>query len=164
MKAPFYAKFVHLMIGMLYLASMVALIMMMVIVVANIIGRMFFNAPIMGTIEIAGLAGVVVVSAAMGITERRRRNIMVDIVVNRFSRGLRSVIDSLTRILSLVAVGFLFWAVAESAMESLARDEITLTLALGIFPFRATWACGLLVLLCFLFLHLIQALTNALKK
>jgi TRAP-type C4-dicarboxylate transport system permease small subunit len=144
--------------------AFIALMAMMGIVVCNIIGRIFFKAPVMGTLEIAGFAGVIVVAVAIGFAQREHRNIFVDIVVARFPARIRIIVDSFTYLLSLGAVGFLFWAVAESAFESLIQEEITLTLGIKTFPFRFIWAAGLLILCGFLLQHLIQNLSKGLKK
>jgi len=148
----------------LHVVAFIALMAMMGIVVCNIIGRIFFKSPVMGTLEIAGFAGIIVVAVAIGLAQREHRNIFVDIVVARFPARIRIIIDSFTYLLSLGAVGFLFWAVAESALESLIQEEITLTLGIKTFPFRFIWAAGLLILCGFLLQHLIQNLHKGLKK
>ena len=70
----FYSKLGHVMIKVLLAVGGIALMVMMTIVVGNSIGRALFRTPIFGTIEIAGLAGVVLVAATVGFAAREHRN------------------------------------------------------------------------------------------
>ena len=117
----------------------------------------------MGTLEIAGFAGVIVAAVAIGLAQRENRNIFVDIIINRFPERLRLITDCLCYFLSLVAMGFLFWAVFESAVEALNQGEITLTLSTKTYPFRFIWAGGLLILCLFLIQHFIGLLKGVKK-
>lgn len=67
----------------------VPLMVMMLIVTGNSLGRVFFHTPIMGTIEIAGLAGAIVVAAAVGFTSRERANVAVDVLLSHLKPGQR---------------------------------------------------------------------------
>jgi len=117
MNDSFRLKFVRVAIKILHVVAFIALMCMMAIVVANVIGRIFFKSPVMGTLEIAGFAGVIVVAVAIGLAQYENRNIYVDIIIGRFPERFRVIADSFTYLLSLVAVGFLFWSVAESAIR-----------------------------------------------
>jgi TRAP-type C4-dicarboxylate transport system permease small subunit len=164
MNVPSGTKFVRFMIRTLYVLATLAMMAMMSIIVANIIGRVFFKSPVTGMFEIAGFAGVIVAAVAIGLTEHERRNIAVDFVARRFAPGLRSVVDRFTFFLSLGAVGVLLWAVVKSAIESIMTKEITLVLNIRVFPFRFIWAAGLLFLCGLLLLHLVGASQRRLKK
>jgi len=104
----FYSKVSHIIIKVLLIIGGIALLVMMAIVVGNSIGRALFRTPIFGTIEIAGLAGVVVVAGAVGFTEREHRNIVVDTAANRMKPNMRALADAFTLFLSLGAVVFFF--------------------------------------------------------
>jgi TRAP-type C4-dicarboxylate transport system permease small subunit len=147
-----------------YLVAGIALMAMMAIVVANIIGRIFFKWPILGTIEIAGLAGVVVMAVAVGLSESQHRNIVVDIITAQLPSRIRIVANCVAYLLSLIAVGFLLWAVAESAFESMSEGEITFVLGMPVSPFRFIWAGGLLILFFFLLHNFIVTLQRGVKK
>jgi TRAP-type C4-dicarboxylate transport system permease small subunit len=164
MRVAFGIKLLHLILKFMHLASFFALMVMMLTVVANIIGRIFFKAPVIGTLEVAGFCGVIFVSAAMGLAQRERRNIYVDIVVQRFSIRFRQISDSFTYFLSLIAVGILCWAVTESAIEAFIDNDVTITLSVKTFPFRSIWAAGLFILGIFLVKHITEFLRGEAKK
>jgi TRAP-type C4-dicarboxylate transport system permease small subunit len=158
------SKWIQRLFKVMHLAAFLALMVMMLMVVANIVGRIFFRKPIMGTLEVAGFCGVIVVAFAVAFAQREGRNIYVDLVVQRFSTGLRAIIDSFTYLLSMVAVGIVAWAVFASAVEAYMDQDITLTLSVATYPFRFTWALGLLILFLFLIQHVIGTLRRGGKR
>ena len=163
MHDPFYLRFVRSVFKVMHAAAFIALMAMMAVVVANIIGRIFLKAPVMGTLEIAGFSGVIFVAVAVGFAQRERRNVYVDIVVKHFPTRVRLLVDSFTYLLGLIGVGFLLWAVTESAFEAMINGEITLMLSVKTYPFRFIWAAGLLVLWGFLLQHFIKFIKECLK-
>ena len=164
MRVAFGSKLLRLILEFMHLAAFFALMVMMLTVVANIIGRIFFKTPVMGTLEVAGFCGVVLVSAAIGLAQRERRNIYVDIVVQRFSTRCRRISDTFTYFLCLIAVVILCWAVTDSAIEAFIDNDVTITLSVKTFPFRSIWAVGLLILAIFLVTHLIEFLKGVAKQ
>jgi TRAP-type C4-dicarboxylate transport system permease small subunit len=160
----FYSKLSHVMIKVLLVIGAVALMVMMTIVVGNSLGRALFKTPIFGAIEIAGLAGVVVVAVAVGFAERERSNVVVDVVASRFTPRARALADAFTLFLSVGAVAFLFWAVSNNALRALTKREVTLTTGVFIAPFKFTWAIGVIILCLFLLQHMIEAIRRGGKK
>jgi TRAP-type C4-dicarboxylate transport system permease small subunit len=160
----FYSKLSHVITKVLLVIGGIALMVMMAIVVGNSIGRALFRTPIFGTIEIAGLAGVVVVAGAVGFTERERRNIVVDTAANRLKPRMRALVDAFTLFLSLGAVAFLFWTVFNNAIRSLTIREVTLTTGVLIAPFKFIWAIGIIILCLFLLQHMIEAIRKGGKR
>ena len=160
----FYSKLSHVVIRVFLVVASVALMVMMVIVVGNSVGRALFRKPIFGTIEIAGLAGVVVVAAAVGFAELEQRNVVVDVVANRFKSHTRAIADAFTLFLSLGMVAFMLWAIFNDALNSVAVREITLTTGILTAPFKFIWAIGVIILCLFLLQHMIEAIRKGGKR
>ena len=160
----FYSKLSHVVIKVLLVVAGVALMGMMVIVVGNSLGRALFKMPIFGTIEIAGLAGVIVVAVAVGFAEREQSNIVVDVVANRFTPRTKALADAFTLLLSVGAVAFLLWAIFKDALHSLTMREITLTTGVLTTPFKFTWAIGAIILGLFLLQHMIEVFRRVGKR
>ena len=160
----FYSKLSYLIIRVFLVIGAVALMVMMMIVVGNCLGRAFFRTPIWGTIEIAGLAGVIVVSAAVGFAEWERRHIVVDVVTNRFKPRTRALVDTFTLFLSLGAVAFMLWAIFNDALNALRIREIALTTGVFTAPFKFIWAIGIIILCLFLLQHLIEMIRREGKR
>jgi TRAP-type C4-dicarboxylate transport system permease small subunit len=136
----------------------VPLLVMMAVVAGNSLGRALFRTPITGTIEIAGLAGAIVVSAAVGYTARQRGNVAVDVLMSRLKPKTRRALDIVTFSLSLVAAAFLLYAVVLDAFDSIRMQDVTITMAIPTPPFKFAWAAGVFILACFLVVHLIKAI------
>ena len=160
----FYSKLSQVMMKVLLVIGAIALMIMMAIVVGNSLGRALFKKPIFGTIEFAGLAGVVVVAVAVVFAERERRNVVVDVVANRFTPRTRALADAFTLFLSLGAVAFLFWAMFNDALNSVTVREITLTTGIFTAPFKFAWAIGIIILCLFLLQHIIETIRKGEKR
>jgi TRAP-type C4-dicarboxylate transport system permease small subunit len=149
--------------GLLVIGA-VPLIVMMVVVTGNSLGRAIFRSPISGTIEIAGLAGAILVSAAVGFTARERGNVAVDALVSRLKPRVRAVFDAATFLLSLGGVSFLLYAVIVDGFKSMRLDDVTMTMSFPVAPFKFAWATGIFILACYLVVHLITAIKKCGEK
>jgi len=156
----FFSKFGRIVSIALCVIGAIPLLIMVVIVTGNSVGRALFRTPITGTIEIAGLAGVIVVAAAVGFTARERANVAVDVLMSRMKPKARRIFDTVTFTLSLGAVVFLLYAVIRNAFTSVRLGEVTMTMNFPTSPFKFAWAAGVFVLACFLVVHLIRAISG----
>jgi TRAP-type C4-dicarboxylate transport system permease small subunit len=147
MKSP--SRLDRILSATLLVIATVPLIIMMVIVTA-----------VTGAIEIAGLAGAVLVSASVGFTAREKGNVAVDILVTRLKPRVRAAFDAVTFLLSLGGVCLLLYAVILNAFKSIRLQDVTMTLDLPIPPFKFAWAAGIFILACYLALHL----TTSIRK
>jgi TRAP-type C4-dicarboxylate transport system permease small subunit len=160
----FFSKFGRIVSVVLCIIGAIPLLIMMVIVTANSIGRAVFRTPIMGTIEFAGIAGVIVVAAAVGFTARERGNVAVDVLMSRLKPRARRAFDAVTFALSLGGVAFLLYAVVGDAFKAVALEEATMMLNLPMAPFKFAWAAGVFILACFVLVHVIKAISGRGEK
>ena len=154
----------QIVIKLLIIIAAAALIVMMVIVVANIAGRVFFNTPVLGAVELAGLTGSILVAVAIGIAERDRRTIVVDIVSSRFSPRLKTIAGSITLFLSLIALGIICWATFNYGILALTSNDHSIVLEISTAPFKFFWALGLLILGIYVLLHMIEIVRKGINK
>ena len=160
----FFSKLGQRVCVVLLVIGTIPLLFMMVLIVANSLGRALFRTPVSGTIELAGIAGAVVVAAAVGFTARERGNVSVDVLVSRLRSKTRAGLDAVTYALSLVGVGFLLWAVGRDILKALDMQEATMTMSIPIAPFKIAWAVGLFITACFLLGHTISGLKTWRQK
>jgi TRAP-type transport system small permease protein len=151
-------------VGLFLTIGGLALMVMMVYVVSNCIGRALFKIPIMGTIEIAGVAGAIVVSVAVAFAEREKSDVVVDIVTEILPPRPKRILDALMLLLSLGAVAFLIYAVIDDGIASFAAKETTLTSGIPLGPFKFVWAAGLIGVWLFLLKYLIEAVRGTVKR
>jgi TRAP-type C4-dicarboxylate transport system permease small subunit len=143
----------------------VALLITMVMVVLNVGGRGLFGSPILAAVEIVGLAGVFLISFAIGLTEKERSHIVVRMLLSRFPKRLQQLFAIFTFFLSLGTVVLLLWGGFLEAWElATTPGATTYVLHLDRAPFAFVWVAGCIVLGGFLLYHLIEVLREVRKK
>jgi TRAP-type C4-dicarboxylate transport system permease small subunit len=146
-------------------AASVALLVTMAMVVVNVCGRGFFASPIMAAVEIVGLAGVLLISFAIVLTEREQAHIAVQMVVTRLRPQIQRLFTLFNFFLSLGAVALLVWGgVLEFWEDAITPGATTYVLRISRAPFRFIWVAGCIVLCGFLLKHLIEAFVKVRKR
>ena len=135
---------------------------MMVLIVANIIYRLFGHV-IPGSYEISTLMIVVAVAFALGYAAVHNSHIVVKIVVTRFSERWQAI---LTVIMSLISLAT--WAVIAFASYNVLSQrwltEMTDLLDIPYLPFRMIFVLGLVILCLVYITDLVRALRGVLKR
>ena len=151
-------------LGAFYVIGAVVLLFMMALVAGNSLGRVFFNTPIKMTIEGAGLLGALLVSMAIVLAERKRSNIYVGVLFDRFPERTKAIVESITLLLCLIAAVFFCWSAFDAAFDSLSMQERTIASRIPMVPLRFIWATGILTLCVYLTWHLIEEIIKVVKK
>ncbi len=161
----FWSKCGRLITKLMMVVTSVALLITMVMVVLNVGGRGLFGSPILAAVEIVGLAGVFLISFAIGFTEKERSHIVVRMMVSRLPKRLRLFFTIFTFFLSLATVALLVWGGLLEAWE-LANTvgATTYVLHLERAPFAFVWVAGCIVFCGFLLYHLLEVLDEVRKK
>jgi TRAP-type C4-dicarboxylate transport system permease small subunit len=127
-----------------------ALTVMMCLTVADVLGRAGGH-PIMGTYEMVGLLGVIVVGLAIPHTSLKRSHVYMEFVLDRLGRKKRDILNICTRILCLGLFAFIGFNLFQVAHEFYVAGEVSNTLKIPIFPFA--YAAGVCCFVeCFVFL------------
>lgn len=129
------------------------IVLMMLHVAADVVGRYFFNAPLPGTITVvAHYYMVVVVFLGLGVAERQNSHIAVEIVADLLPAIVRRGLEGLGAAISVFAFGLVAWRGAEEAIRKTAvgaaisqgSDTIPVWASYWAIPFGA----GLMTLFC----------------
>src|SRR4030042_5972174 len=104
-----------------------ALLFIMFLTVADVCLRNLFQKPIVGTFEIVGLGGAVIIGFAIPITSFMRGHIFVDFFVQRFSKGVQAIFNVVTRLVSIAIFVLIAWNLFIYAGSLYASGEVTLT-------------------------------------
>ncbi len=148
-----------------HLLASVGLLIAMIMVVINVCGRGLFSSPIMAAVEIVGLAGVFLISFALGITEKEEAHIVVQMVVSRFRKRIQILFRIFNLLLSLLTVALLIWGGFLEAWEDATTEgATTYVLRISRAPFRIIWVIGCLAFFGFLVKNLIQNLYKFRKR
>ena len=111
-----------------------ALLFIMFLTVADVCLRNLFQKPIVGTFEIVGLGGAVIIGFAIPITSFMRGHIFVDFFVQRFGKGVQAIFNVVTRLVSIAIFVLIAWNLFIYAGSLYASGEVTLTRQLPFYP------------------------------
>jgi TRAP-type C4-dicarboxylate transport system permease small subunit len=135
----------------------------MVIISFNVFGR-WFGRPILGAIDIGGLAGGVAAAIALPYTAREKRNVVVDILSEKLPRRVKGFFDAFTFSLSVVAIGLLVYVAFKEAFYAASFNETTLVISAPTSPVKFMWGIGLLLLLLVLINDVVVAFRKGAKR
>ena len=110
-----------------------ALTFMMCITVADVVGRAAGH-PLMGTYEIVGMTGAVVIGFAIPFTSWEKSHIYMEFLLDRMNRAQRNALMTLTRLLCMVLFLFIGYNLLCLAADYQRAGEVSLTLKIPIFP------------------------------
>jgi TRAP-type C4-dicarboxylate transport system permease small subunit len=150
--------------SILRIVALIFLMAMMLIIVANIIGRVFFQTPVHGALEIAGLCGVITVSVAIGLTEREKRNVTITILSSRFTPRIAAIFSVITSFLSLAGVAAVCWAVFKFAEHAATGHLLSEILDIPTAPFKFIWAFGCTLLCLYIVNNIIRSILEGIRK
>jgi len=114
--------------------ALCALTFIMLLTVSDVVLR-FFGRPIVGTFEVVGLFGAVIISFALPKTTLERGHIFVDFMTQKMSKGSKKVMDLATRVLSIVLFAVIGWNLFIYSHKLMVSGEVSLTIQLPFYPF-----------------------------
>jgi TRAP-type C4-dicarboxylate transport system permease small subunit len=123
-----------------------ALILMVMVVVGNVLGRYLFRKPLLGAVELVGLLTVIVVFCVLAYAEARGSHVVVDILVSRFSGRIRVVLAGAMSIFGAVfflIMGWQGWSLMLSNLSPFVRTTGVLSIPFA--PFMGVMALGCLL-------------------
>jgi TRAP-type C4-dicarboxylate transport system permease small subunit len=91
--------------------------------------------PIVGTYELVGYAGALVIGFSLPLAAKSRSHIYVDVLVARLPRVARDSIAVLTRLLVLALFVIIGWNLVKYGLDLRRNGEVSLTLQIPFYPF-----------------------------
>lgn len=98
---------------------------MMLLIVADVTGRYFFNRPVQGTMELTIFIMVGMVFLTIGYTQGIKAHIKIEILAERMSFRMRKVFELVTCVLGLGIYGLIAWQGVMLALDSWKYHEYT---------------------------------------
>lgn len=148
----------------LAIAASVILAAMMLLTVADVALRWLFKYPILGTTEITESMMVCIAFFALAWCAAEKSHLKVDLVIERFSPRVQSIIDSLTTLAGLCLIILIAY---QSFLEGRAVQELNLIsslIKLPAYPFYYVVAAGCIMLSLVMLCQLAQHLVKAVRK
>jgi TRAP-type C4-dicarboxylate transport system permease small subunit len=139
---------------------------MMLLSVADVIGRKFFLHPIQGTAELVGILLVIAASTGLGYCALIKGHVRISIIWDLLSRRGKAADDILAYVLSLAASIIITWQ-ASIRMYTYIFKQLggrTAIMALPIWPFMAVMVIGFAWLTVVLIFHLIASIKEVMRR
>jgi len=114
--------------------ALCALTFIMLLTVSDVVGR-FFGHPIVGTFEVVGFCGAVVIGFALPLTTWQRGHIFVDFVTQKMPKSAKKWLDLSTRVLCIVLFAVVGWNLFIYSAKLMHSGEVSLTIQIPFYPF-----------------------------
>lgn len=124
---------------------------MMMLTVVDVFMRYVFNSPITGATEISELMMVIVVFPALAWIALERSHITVDLLLSKWSREVRFIVEIITLLFALGTFGIITW---QSFLESAEVKDATSLLEVPESPFHWVMTLGF-AMLCLAIISLV---------
>jgi TRAP-type C4-dicarboxylate transport system permease small subunit len=124
-----------------------ATLLIMVIVVIDVAGRAFFNAPLHSGVEISELLLVSLVFLGLAAAQQQRQNFAIEIVTRHLPARVQTAFELIGYVVCLAIVILLAWPSSKQAIAAFMRNEQGFGIvAFPIWPARIVLAVGLWLL------------------
>jgi len=143
-------------------AGVIALMMMLT--VADIIGRRFLSKPVSGTYELSEFLLVIVVFFSIAHCEFLKGHITVDLAVSRLQPKTQDIVNSIMYLFFLVMFCLLTWQLYLHGMKVWRNGLESGILGVPVSPFVFVAALGCCLLSLVVLTHLLLFLAGALRK
>ena len=145
--------------GKLKIIGALCLVCMTLLTCTDVIGR-FFRHPILGSMEIVGFMATIAIAMALPYTHKIGSHVGVEILVRQFSEKTQSIIDIVTRVLSIFLFAIVTWQMALYALSMQRSGEVSMNLEFPIYVIIYITSFCLLILT----LAILQETFDRIKK
>jgi TRAP-type C4-dicarboxylate transport system permease small subunit len=114
----------------------IILIGITLLTVGDVFGRSALSVPIPGTIELVQMMLVCITFSGIVYTTAKNGHVKVELIMSRFSPGVKQIFSSIMLFIGSVAFAILSWQLGLSAVESGAAGLHTSSLAIPLAPFK----------------------------
>ncbi len=137
----------------------VAILTLMAVATATVVLRIF-HFPFIGGYEIVSFLGAIVIAFALGYTQIRKNNIVVDILTEKFPKKLNRVLDGVNYFITMIFFAIISWQVFLLGMTIWESHEVSETLKIIYYPFIFSVSLGLAVLSLTLIVDFLKTILN----
>ena len=122
-----------------------ALAGMMLLTTTDVVGRYFFNAPVLGAYEITEYLMLIMVFSFLALAQSAKVHINVDIVFSHLPAGLRNFLERFNHLVCLLMMILVTWMSVLRVFELRRTGEASVLLKIPDYPFAAFLVIGCLV-------------------
>ena len=127
--------------------SAAGMLIMMIPTVADVAGRILFNAPIQGRIEFTGLIMAFVIYLGVPYAQAQRSHVRVTFIFDRMSPKAQRILEACIYLVAIAILGFTIYATGSEAIRSVKVGEYLYgSTRFPIYPSRILVAIGMVLL------------------
>jgi len=142
----------------------VFLVAIMFLTVANVIYRLL-GGVIQGTYELTEVMIAMSAGFALAYTVLKQRNVVVQILVSRFSKRVQAILQTFNSIIAIGIWGLMAWMSAHYLLKrGVVGEGYTETLEIAYFPFKCVWVLALCLCSLVFLVDLIKSLSQVAGK
>ncbi|MGC8738050.1 MAG: TRAP transporter small permease [Candidatus Hydrogenedens sp.] len=127
-----YGKGVRILVYILGIISALALLFIVIVVMADVIGRFFGNG-LRGSMDYIRLASAVVLGGALPYTTAVKGHIAIEFLFRRISRVLKVIIDTISRLMMLTLFILIIVFMIKHGLSLYRSGEVTSTVQLPVY-------------------------------
>ena len=142
-----------------YLGAFV-LVAMMLLTTADVIGRYFFNKPILGALEITEFLVLILIFSFLAHTQAKKGHVSVDILFQHLPQSVQTIVDFINHLLCLGLMALIAYMGYHRALEIKSFGEATNNLGIVKYPFAFFVVFGCAVLCIEYLRNLIDVFSN----
>jgi TRAP-type C4-dicarboxylate transport system permease small subunit len=120
----------------------VILLLIMLWITFDVLGRWIFNKPITGTVDFTELGLSMVVFLSLAYTHLHNVNVTIDFVVEKFSEKVQWIFECVINVIITVVLSIVAWSLLMNAQRLLNSNTVTADLFLPVYLFVIIAAIG----------------------
>jgi TRAP-type C4-dicarboxylate transport system permease small subunit len=159
-----FEKYMTLITSWLNWVAAAAIVLVMLIVCANVIGRAVFETPVKGAVDITGLLGAVILGWAIAHTQVLKGHIRVDLFMDTLPLLAQKIIDIFIDVINLIIFGLISWQTLVFAKATFDAGELSQVLKIPLTPFIIVVAIGCIALALVLLIDLAKSISKVVAK
>ncbi len=145
-------------------AGMAIVVGMMLLTVANSVGRYALKFTVTGIIELSSFMLVMIIFLTIPAVQARNGHVVVGLVVDRLSARAQAIIDAVTYTIGLSLSILATWQAVEEGYRMSKTGEVSLTLSIPFSPFYYVLAFGFAMFSLATVILIIHFIYRAVKK
>ncbi len=124
----------------------IALLFMMLLTSVDVIGRNFFNKPILGAYELTEFMVLILIFSFIGYTQANKSHVSVDLFMIFFPEKVRAFIELFNHLVCLAMMALITWMGIDKVMDLMEAGESSPNLAIPSYPFAIFMVLGCAVM------------------
>ncbi|WP_289135807.1 TRAP transporter small permease [uncultured Brevibacillus sp.] len=139
--------------------AVISMVSMMLLIVANVLMRVMFT-PIVGITELVGWSAAVTAALSLGYTQIYRGHVDIDVFVQRLPRRVRTWIQGLVILASLIFFIFLSYHFVKFSYSTMESGILSQTLGIVYYPVILVVSVGFFALFLSLLVDFLKICTG----